>query len=200
MSTMSRKVLLSAPAGSARDGVRRAAGAAGFGKALAWVAAALLCGGAMLQAPAARAETPAATETRSTHGDWIVRCKKGSSPKQCEAVQTLQTADLKGTLAHVAVRAQKGGEVLLIVLTPPGVWLPANVTLKVPGVPDVVLTYKRCGQYCVASVALTPESITALKASAGQGDLAFENGSRNPIILPVSFKGLADALTASLNG
>ncbi|WP_454917469.1 invasion associated locus B family protein [Xanthobacter sediminis] len=179
---MSRKVLPSARAGTA----------------LVWAAAALLCGGAMLPVPAARAETPAATETRSSHGDWIVRCKKDSSPKECEAVQTLQTADLKGTLAHVAVRAQKGGEVLLIVLTPPGVWLPANVTLKVGGVPDIVLTYKRCGQYCVASAALTPENITALKASAGQGDLAFENGSRNPIILPVSFKGLADALTASL--
>lgn len=198
MSTMSGKVSLSAQAVAATEGAGRGRiRTARLGAVLAG-AVALLCGGAMFPVPTARAEAPAASEIRSSHGDWVVRCKKDSSPKECEASQTLQTPDLKGTLAHVAVRARKGGEVLLVVLTPPGVWLPANVTLKVPGVPDVLLTYKRCGQYCVASVALTPESVTALKASAGQGDLAFENGSRSPIILPVSFKGLADALTASL--
>ncbi|MFG1296482.1 invasion associated locus B family protein [Xanthobacter variabilis] len=172
------------------------------GKALVSVLA--LGGALMLQGVAAHAENatpatpPSASETRSTHGDWIVRCKKDVSPKECEAVQTLQTTDLKGVLAHVAVRAQHQGPVRLIVLTPPGVWLPANVTLKVGGVPDIALTYKRCGQYCVASVELTQENIAALKASSGQGDLTFENGSRNPIILPVSFKGLGEAMEASL--
>ncbi len=194
MISMSRKVVRSA--GAMVDAGAEAMGAR---KVLALAAAALLGGGFLLQAPAARAETPADTVTRSTHDDWTVRCKKDASPKECEAVQTLQTPDLKGVLAHVAVRAQKGGEVLLIVLTPPGVWLPSNVTLKVGGVPDVVLSYKRCGQYCVASVALTRENLAALKASSGQGDLTFENGSRSPIILPVSFKGLGDAMTAALN-
>jgi invasion protein IalB len=195
MMTMSRKVFRS---GQAQAEAQRASGAGR--RALAWATALLLSGGAMLPVSAARAETPAATETRSSHGDWLVRCKKDSNPKECEAVQTLQTQDLKGVLAHVAVRAVKGGEVLLLVLTPPGVWLPANVTFKVGGVPDLTLVYKRCGQYCVASLALTPENIAALKASSGQGELSFENGSRSPIILPVSFKGLGEAITASLNG
>lgn len=183
------------------DGVAQTGRAAVLARrGLAFAAAVMIGAGALLAAPSARAETPADTETKSSHGDWTVRCKKGSSPKECEAVQTLQTPDLKGVLAHVAVRARKGGDVLLIILTPPGVWLPANVTFKVGGVPDITLTYKRCGQYCVASVVLTPENIAALKASAGQGELTFENGSRSPIILPVSFKGLGDAMVASLNG
>lgn len=166
------------------------------GAVLAALAAAL--GGGLLPVPAAHAEAEHATETRSIHDDWTVRCKKDVSPKACEAVQTLQTPDLKGVLAHVAVRAEKGGRVLLIVLVPPGVWLPSNVTFAVAGVPDIVLTYKRCGQYCVASVALTPEMRTALKASSGEGDLRFENGSRNPIVLPVSFKGLGAAMEEAL--
>lgn len=184
--------------GAARMGVRRAM----------VPALTLALGGALvLGAPVARAETAAApaasapkteTETLSSHGDWRVRCKKNVSPKECEAVQTLQTPDLKGILAHVAVRAQHNGPVRLIILTPPGVWLPANVIFKVGGVPDITLTYKRCGQYCVASVVLTAENIAALKASSGEGELTFENGSRNPIILPVSFKGLGEAMTASL--
>lgn len=186
MITMSRKVFLPGRAKAA--------------KVLAWTVAAMLGGGVAAQAPMARAEAPAASETRSTHDDWIVRCKTTASPKECEAVQTLQTPDLKGVLAHVAVRARQGGEVLLVVLTPPGVWLPANVVFKVGGVPDLTLTYKRCGQYCVASLALTAESLAALKASSGQGELTFENGSRSPIILPVSFKGLGDAIAASLKG
>ncbi|MFG1480300.1 invasion associated locus B family protein [Xanthobacter sp. V4C-4] len=185
MIIMSRKVFLPARAKAAVT-------------ALAWTLAAALGGGTALQGSVARAESPAASETRSTHDDWVVRCKKDASPKECEAVQTLQTPDLKGVLAHVAVRARQGGEVLLVVLTPPGVWLPANVTFKVGGVPDLTLSYKRCGQFCVASLALTPENLAALKASAGKGELTFETGSRNPVILPVSFKGLGEAIAASL--
>ncbi|QRG05438.1 invasion associated locus B family protein [Xanthobacter dioxanivorans] len=162
---------------------------------------ALFLSAAAFVAPAA-AQTAAApaSETRSTHDDWTVRCKGAGDKRECEAVQTLQPADGKGILAHVAVRAEKGGLVRLITQVPPGVWLPAHVTLKVAGVPDVVLTYKRCGQYCIASTELKAEEITALKASAGVGDLMFEDGSRHPIILPLSFKGLGVALEASLKG
>lgn len=147
---------------------------------------------------AKEAEKPSASasETRSVHDDWIVRCKKDKG--QCEAVQTLQTTDLKGILAHIAVRAEKNEPVRLIILVPPGVWLPANVEFKVPGVDTLTLTYKRCGQYCVASIALSKEQVAALKGSAGKGEFQFENGSRSPIILPVSFKGLGEAMEAAL--
>lgn len=155
-------------------------------------------------APALAQTAPAApeppTETRSTHDDWTVRCKGAGEKRACEAVQTLTPADQKGILAHVAVRAENNGPVRLIIQVPPGVWLPANVTLKVGGVKDVVMTYKRCGMFCVASTELKDEEITALKASSGAGDLVFENGSRHPIIVPLSFKGLGAALEASLKG
>lgn len=170
---------------------------------LAGLLAAALSGPAWAQA-AKEAEKPAAapasasSETRSVHDDWTVRCKKGKERAQCEATQTLQTKDLKGILAHIAVRAEKDGPVRLIVLTPPGVWLPTNVAFKVPGVDTITLTYKRCGQYCVASVELSKDQIAALKASAGAGEFQFENGSRSPIVLPVSFKGLGDAMVAAL--
>ena len=149
-------------------------------------------------APAPAATDP--TETRSVHDDWTVRCKGKDDKRGCEAVQTLQTPDLAHILAHVAVRAEKNGPVRLIVLTPPGVWLPSNVALKVAGVSDVVLTFKRCGQHCVASTELTQDQIKALKASAGKGEIVFEDGSRRPIILPLSFKGLGAAMEASLKG
>lgn len=164
--------------------------------AISVVAGALMA--SMMGVPA-QAQPAPATETRSTHDDWTVRCKAEKDGKACEAVQTLQTPDLKGVLAHMAVRAKKGGPVYLIVQVPPGVWLPANVTFKVGGVSDLVLTYKRCGQSCVASLKLEPEQVSALKASAGSGELQFENGSRNPVILPISFKGLGEAMTAALN-
>lgn len=161
----------------------------------------LLLGTLAWAAPAgAQSATPAAapSETVSTHDDWTVRCQTVSGKRGCEAVQTLQTADLKSILAHVAVRAEKDGPVRLIVLTPPGVWLPANITFKVAGVPDITLTYKRCGQHCVASTELKAEELTALRGSSGTGEFVFEDGSRHPIILPVSFKGLGAAIEASL--
>lgn len=149
-------------------------------------------------APAAAPADP--TETHSVHDDWTVRCKGKDDKRGCEAVQTLQTPDLAHILAHVAVRAEKSGPVRLIVLTPPGVWLPSNVALKVGGVADVVLTFKRCGQHCVASTELTQDQLTSLKASSGKGEIVFEDGSRRPVILPLSFKGLGAAMQASLKG
>ncbi len=151
---------------------------------------------AMAQAAQEQAKT-APTETRSTHDDWIVRCKNDKAGTHCEAVQTLQAPDMKRIYAHIAVRAEKDGPVRLIILTPPGVWLPTNVVFKVPDVQPITLTYKRCGEYCVASIALSKEQVDELKASKGSGEFQFEDGSRNPIILPVSFKGLGAAMEAT---
>lgn len=151
---------------------------------------------AQATAPAAK---PAPTETRSVHDDWTVRCRKEKEHPVCEAVQTLETPDHMSKLAHIAVRAEKSGPVRLIVLTPTGVWLPSNITFKVPGVETITLTYKRCGEYCVASTVLTDGQLAALKKSEGKGEFQFENGSREPIILPVSYKGLGDAMKAALD-
>lgn len=148
-------------------------------------------------ATATQASTPA-TKTLSVHDDWAVRCAGEGEARACEAVQTIQTADSKNMLAHIAVRAKKDGPVHLIVQVPPGVWLPSNVVLKVKDTPDVVLTYKRCGHECTAAVELTADQIKALKAHDGAGEIVFAAGEQKPIILPVSFKGLAAALEASL--
>lgn len=139
----------------------------------------------------------AATVTRSVHDDWVVRCSDDNGKKACEAVQSLETEGHKGTIAHMAIRAEKGGPVRFIVQVPPGVWLPANVVLKADTA-SVEMTYKRCGQYCVASAELTKDQVTALKASNGKGELSFEDGSRRKYVLPISFKGLATAFEASL--
>lgn len=162
------------------------------------IAASAFAGPAFGQS-AAQPEKPAQTQTHSTHGDWTVRCKKEKEHPVCEAVQTLMTTDHKNNLAHIAVRAEKGGPIRLIVLTPPGVWLPSNISFKVPGVETITLTYKRCGEYCVASTVLTDGQLGALKQSDGKGEFQFENGSREPIILPVSYKGLGDAMKAALD-
>jgi len=152
------------------------------GMASAVLSAALVAGAVTV----AQAET----KTRTTHDDWTVRCEEKGV---CEAVQTLQTEDLKGILAHVAVRPEADGVIRAIVQVPRGVWLPANVILRAAGAPDVTLTYKRCGSYCVASVELKGEELAALSGKPG-ADLVFENGSRQPITLSVSFKGLKVAV------
>lgn len=150
-------------------------------------------------APAATAQAAEpATKTLSVHDDWTVRCAGEGDARACEAVQTIQTADSKNMLAHIAVRAMKDGPVHLIAQVPPGVWLPSNVLLKVKDAPDLVLTYKRCGRECTAAVELTADQLKALKASDGAGEIVFAAGEQKPIILPISFKGLGAALEASL--
>ncbi len=149
--------------------------------------------------PSGREDADVPTEIASEHDDWVVRCKGKGDARICEATQTLQTKDQTGVLASVSVRAQKDKPVYLLVLVPRGVWLPTNVAFKVKDGPDFTLTYKRCGTFCVASLELKPDDITALKASAGSGEMLFETGSRQLVILPLSFKGLGEAMKAALN-
>lgn len=149
-----------------------------------------LTGPVAAQAPKSPAN-PVATQTRSTHDDWVVRCAGDAG---CEAVQSLESKDGKGTLAHVAVRPEKD-IVRLIVQVPPGVWLPANVVLRVGG-KDVTLSYKRCGQTCIASVELPTAEAKAIAELPG-AELVYENGSRQQFVLPISFKGLPAAFAAA---
>lgn len=56
--------------------------------------------------------------------------------------------------------------------------------------PDIALTYKRCGQCAWRAWELTQESAAALGEFRGR--VISPSMARNPIILPVSFKGLGE--------
>ena len=157
-----------------------------------------LAGTASAQQPAA----PAAARpglTTATYEDWVVRCVAGDNGRICEVVQNIQ-AQGQGLIASVAVgRADAKAPLRLVVQLPAGVWLPAGVKVQVSEkAKPLPLVFTRCPQGCFAEAELDAASVQALKAAAGAGSFSFEDGARRPVTLPLSFKGLAPALDASL--
>ena len=87
----------------------------------------------------------------------------------------------------------------LIVQLPPGVYLPSGVRLVLDDkTPPLAATFTRCQQSCMAEAEIKPETVQILKSKTKTepGRLEFEDGARQQVKLPLSFKGLPAALTA----
>lgn len=149
-------------------------------------------------APAADAAQPA--ETTATYQDWLMRCvTPADQPRACEVIQKLQVQG-QGLVATIAVgRADPKSPMLIVIQVPQGVWLPAGMTLKIGenGKP-LALEYKRCAQVCVAEATLEAATVQSMKSTADAGSFTFQDGAQRDVTLPVSFKGFAPALDASL--
>lgn len=139
-------------------------------------------------------------QTTATYQDWLMRCvAQADQPRICEIVQTLQLEG-QGVVATIAVgRANADSPMLIVIQVPQGVWLPADVTLKVSEAAEPLrLDYKRCAQVCVAEATLEPAVVDAMKAATEQGSFTFQDGAQRDVALPVSFTGFSAALDASL--
>ncbi|PZQ85224.1 MAG: invasion-associated locus B family protein [Ancylobacter novellus] len=155
-------------------------------------------------APAApRAAAPAGNapqSTTATYQDWIVRCEtRAEGPKVCEIAQGIQAQGQQGLVAQIALgRLSKTDPYHLVIQLPAGVWLPTGVSLQFEDkTAPIALPFTRCLQVCIADLELKPDQINVLKARTARAQIAFEDGARNKVQLPISFNGFAAALEAS---
>lgn len=186
--------------------MRNAAGASAF---IALVAAAALAPAAAQTAkPAAAAAAPAPVSadpsvTTASFGDWTARCEKGAGDKAqriCEAVQTVQLPNQQVAVAQIAFGHASNVEPLkLVVVLPVDVWFPSTVKISA-GDKDpagVELAWRRCLPVgCFAESAGSDEAARRWRGESGQGRITFKDGLNRDVTLPVSFRGLAQALDA----
>jgi invasion protein IalB len=96
-------------------------------------------------------------------------------------------------------RLAKADPFKLVVQVPPGVYLPSGIRLVVDDkTPPLTATFTRCLQTCMAETEIKSDVVQILKSrtKAEPGRLEFEDGTRQQVKLPVSFKGLPAALAA----
>ncbi|WP_425107253.1 invasion associated locus B family protein [Ancylobacter sp.] len=152
-------------------------------------------------APAAAAgDASQPAETTATYQDWLMRCvTPADQPRACEVIQKLQVQG-QGLVATIAVgRADPKSPMIILIQVPQGVWLPAGMSLKIgENGKELDLEYKRCAQVCVAEAQLDAALVQTMKTTAEAGSFTFQDGAQRPVTLPVSFKGFAPALDASL--
>lgn len=153
---------------------------------------------------ASPSQSAVATPERTTasFGDWVLRCEAvtGSAKRFCEVVQIMTQQGETNPIAQVAIGklAPNEGRRLTVVL-------PTNIAIGTKplaavakaGTPSVELTWQRCKLgACYASALLTDEAISLFNSQSEPGHIVFKDAADRDVSLPLSFRGLPQALAA----
>lgn len=156
--------------------------------------------------PAAVGVEPASTS--ATYGDWVLRCQHvgegDKAQRLCEVAQTVQLQGQQGPIAQIAFgRVAAADPLKLTAALPSNISLPGSVALglgdKDPS--PLALTWRRClPGACIADGVPAPDTLRNYRAAADAGRLVFKDATGRDIAVPVSFRGLAQALDALMKG
>ena len=141
--------------------------------------------------------------TTAAFGDWTLRCEKPAPEKVqhiCEAVQTVQLQNQPSPVAQIAFgRSSSTDPVRLVVVLPVNVLFPSSVKMGV-GDKDpqsLDLVWRRCLPVgCFAENTSPDDAIRRWRGETGQGRISYKDAAGRDLALPMSFRGMAQALDA----
>jgi invasion protein IalB len=131
-----------------------------------------------------------------------MRCVRQAepTPKICEVVLTLQVQGQPGPLAQIAVgRLQRNAPMRMTAVLPVNITLPSTVrVLTAANDPQPLeLTWKRCIQgACIADLELTAPNLQKLRGRSEAGQITLVDAAGRELALPLSMRGLVQALDA----
>jgi invasion protein IalB len=164
---------------------------------------------ALAQAPkdAPKANIPAAVpavpeRTTATFGDWTLRCEAAIAPAKhiCEVALAITLQGQPNPIAQVAIGkpAPNDSKRLTVVLpTNIAITTKPQVLIAKAGAAPLELTWQRCTPgACFAFVPLSDEAANVLGAQSEPGRIVFKDAADRETTIPLSFRGLSQALTA----
>ena len=141
--------------------------------------------------------------TTASFGDWILRCETASvapSSRTCEVALAVTLQGQQNPMAQVAIGRQAVNEPkCLTVVLPPNISFAAkpNVSTTKAGALPLELTWQRCAPGgCFASAPVSEELVGTLSSVSEPGKLQFRDAAERDVALPLSFRGLSQALAA----
>ncbi len=139
-------------------------------------------------------------KTSATFADWLMRCDKTETVRVCEVAQVMSVQGQSNPIAQVAIGAAKSDQPKqLTLMLPANVYLPAKAVVSTAQTPPakLELTWQRCTPgACFASAAIADDLIKSMSAQTEPGRIAFINAVGQEMALPLSFRGLSQALGA----
>lgn len=161
-------------------------------------------GAAASDKPAADPE--GAEQTTATYGDWQIRCQLTPmaagqpSRRSCEVVQSVVMQGQTAPFAQLGFgRLAPAGPIFFTAVVPPNVTFPSNVKLAMDGndKQPLEIPWTRClPGGCFASIEVKDEVMKRWRAQSQSGRVTFKNGAGQDLAVPMSFKGLSQALDA----
>jgi invasion protein IalB len=145
------------------------------------------------------ASTP--ERTTASFGDWVLRCEGAAPPahRVCEVAQVITLQGQTSPTAQVALGKQAPNESKrLTVVLPPNIAITTKPQATVSeDTTPIELTWQRCTPgACFASAAMSDEAIGRLGAQTKPGRIVFKDAADREVVLPLSFRGLAQSLAA----
>lgn len=175
-----------------------------------WTKYALILGLTLLSASAGAQTAPrvdaAPERTTASFGDWTLICERpqvpAGAPRLCELRHGIQVQvqGQTGTIAQVAIGRTQRSDPLRITLV-----LPNNVTLtsgpkfaaEDKGGQVLETAWQRClPAGCFANLPLKDDVFRKILARTEPGRLEFKDGTGKDVVLPLSWRGLSQAVDA----
>lgn len=142
--------------------------------------------------------------TTAAFGDWVLRCVRvkpqETGARLCEVSQSLMIEGGQGPIAQLAIgRRAEGQPLLLTTALPNNVAFPSLVRLLVQqnDSQPLELAWTRCiPGVCIAQLELDELALERLTGRNSGGQLSFKDANAADILLPISLRGLAQAIDA----
>jgi len=156
-------------------------------------------------APAAKPATVSSEPamTTATYGDWLLRCQRpaegDAAAKICEVVQTIQVKGQQAPIAVFAIGGQPNKTFHATVVLPTNIALPSLVRVGSADGKEKAfdLNWTRCVPGgCYADAALPDDILAAWRAASEARTLKFASAAGRDVELPLSLRGLPQALDA----
>lgn len=140
--------------------------------------------------------------TTASYGDWVLRCEradKAARVRVCDVAQTVPTQDLQGALAQISIaKPEASGPLHIYGLLPANIALPGSATMKSEeGALELELNWRRClPSGCVSEAEASPSVLDRWRKLTGGGKIVYKDAGGSEVTVPVSFRGLRQALDA----
>ncbi|WP_332696434.1 invasion associated locus B family protein [Bosea sp. (in: a-proteobacteria)] len=152
--------------------------------------------------PAPVSSEPGATT--ASFGDWTLRCQRlhvdGKAARVCEVGQTIQVQGQAAPIAQVAIGRLKPADPLrLTAVLPVGVSFPGSVQIASDekDVKTLDLPWRRClPSGCFADAAPDDDTLRRWRGASQAGRIVFKDAAARELAIPLSFRGLGQALDA----
>jgi invasion protein IalB len=156
------------------------------------------------KAPASSPTPVSSTPDRTTasFGDWVVRCDAAPAAGQrvCEVAQAMTVQSQSAPIAQIAFgRAKRGEPMRATVVLPVAVTLTAKpkIVSEKDDKSPIELTWQRCiPGGCIASATVADDLMARLGARTEPAGIAFKDAAEHDVAVPLSFRGLTQALAA----
>lgn len=147
-------------------------------------------------------EAPA-KEAATNYGDWSLRCQQTGTAQQrdgCEIFQNVMLQNQSAPFAQFAFgKPAQEGTLHLTVVVPINISFPSTVrvALDEKDPQPIQLDWTRClPAGCFATAVVKDAALKKWRAAAAPGRVSFNSSSEQQVVMPISFRGLGQALDA----